>query len=376
MPAPPCPSAKQKNAHIGVGRGDPKALRARHDGGSMRRLGNIWGDVCSMDNLRLAHKMARKDKSHYREVKMVDENPDMYLQAIRYMLLNRSYEVSPYKVEVINDRGKERELWKLPYFPDRIIQWALMIHLEPMFRAHFVPWTCASLPGKGIHYAAKLTRRYLGDVEDTRYCLKMDVRKYYPSIDQEIAKRQLAAKIKDPGALWLLDTVIESTPSGMPIGSFISQYVGNFYLSPLDHVMRERWGVKRCIRYMDDIVVFGDSKKRLHELRKRTEDYLDGNLNLELKCNYQVFPVDDRGVDFVGYRFFHDYTLLRDSTKRRMVSKMRKLDPSSPSALSTVASYAGWLVWCDGKRLYDKWIVPAFTEVLTCHMMEMARKRG
>ena len=92
--------------------------------------------IYSMDNLRLAHRNAKRDKSHYREVKMVDSNPEFYLKIIQDMLDSETYQVSAYKVSKINDKGKERELYKLPYFPDRIIQWAIMhkgSNLEPSF---------------------------------------------------------------------------------------------------------------------------------------------------------------------------------------------------------------------------------------------------
>ena len=86
----------------------------------------------------MAHRNARKDKLYYREVRMVDENPEYYLQQIQDMLKTETYEVSPYNVSIINDKGKERELMKLPYFPDRIIQWAIMLQIEKIFMEVFI----------------------------------------------------------------------------------------------------------------------------------------------------------------------------------------------------------------------------------------------
>ena len=116
----------------------------------MKRYGHIFEKICSMENLQLAHKNARKDKTYYREVKMVDEDPDKYLGAIQDMLLKKEYVVSEYQVSIINDTGKERELMKLPYYPDRIIQWAIMLQVEPIFRKPFCGHTCASLNGTFI----------------------------------------------------------------------------------------------------------------------------------------------------------------------------------------------------------------------------------
>ena len=103
----------------------------------MKRYGNIYSKIYDMDNLKFAHKNARKDKLFYKEVKMVDSNEEYYLKQIQDMLINKTYKVSKYEVSIINDKGKERELMKLPYFPDRIIQWAIMLQIEQIFTNTF-----------------------------------------------------------------------------------------------------------------------------------------------------------------------------------------------------------------------------------------------
>lgn len=333
----------------------------------MKRIKNIYEKIYSMDNLRLAHKNARKDKSYYREVKMVDSNMEYYLMKIQDMLKNKTYEVSKYKKSVINDKGKERILSKLPYFPDRIIQWAVMLQLEPMFRKHFVSWSCASQPQKGITKATKLTENYMKDIKGTQYCFKMDVKKFYPNINHSILKNLLLRKIKDKDLLWLLFLIIDSVGSdvGLPIGSYLSQYFANFYLSTFDHWLKEVLHIKYAVRYMDDIIVFADSSYTLHEWRKQIEVYLKESLNLQIKENWQVFKVESRGVDFVGFRHFHGYKLLRKDTYKRMkrvmlnlIKKCKKNQLISYHDFCTVNSYKGWLKWCDSYGLYLKYIYP------------------
>lgn len=90
---------------------------------------------------------------------MVDKDPDKYLKQIQEMLTNGTYKVSEYTVSILKDKGKERELRKLPYFPDRIIQWAIMLQIEPIFMEVFIPTTCASIKGRGIHKASKTLER-------------------------------------------------------------------------------------------------------------------------------------------------------------------------------------------------------------------------
>ena len=126
---------------------------------NLKRYGNIYSKIYEMENLKLAHKCARKDKLYYREVKMVDANPEKYLTEIQVMLQNKTYKITAedYTVSTINDKGKERELWKLRYYPHRIIQWAIMLQIEKVFMEVFCSHTCASLQGRGIHRAYNLT---------------------------------------------------------------------------------------------------------------------------------------------------------------------------------------------------------------------------
>lgn len=174
-------------------------------------------------------------------------------------------------------------------------------------------------------------------------------------------------KTKDKDLLWLLDDIVDSydngNPKGIPIGSYTSQYFGNFYLSYFDHWAKEEKHIKYLLRYMDDIVILSDNKEYLHRLRAEIADYLASNLALKVKENWQVFPTTVRGIDFVGYRYFGDFTLLRTSTKRRLKKAAkrlrRKVERGKALTLpnrSTVGSYNGILEWCDSTRLKEKTI--------------------
>ncbi len=339
----------------------------------MKRYGNIFDKICDMDNLRLAHQNARKDKLYYREVKMVDADPDYYLKQIQDMLVNHKYIVSEYSVSIINDKGKERELMKLPYFPDRIIQWAIMLQIEPIFMKVFCQHTCASIKDRGIKRANALVDEYLKDPYNSKYCLKIDVSKFYPNINHAILKKLLRKKFKDNELLELLDLIIDSYPGnkGVPIGSYLSQFLANFYLAYFDHWLKEKKKVKRIVRYMDDVVIFSHSKEELQSLLKEMDEYLSMNLDLNVKPNYQVFPVESRGVDFVGYRSFHEFKLLRKTTckkfKKRMLQIREKQDKGEMinyQEWCSANSYIGWLKWCDSWRLFEKYIEPVIPSLL------------
>ena len=238
----------------------------------------------------------------------------------------------------------------------------------------------------------------VSDPEATKYCLKLDVRKYYPSIVHDVLKAKYRELFKDEELIWLMDEIIDSISTcpateenieilqrlgvavniiiddngrefvdgvGIPIGNYVSQYDGNFNLSVVDHWLKEVKGVKYYFRYMDDMVIFGSSKEELHKLKRELDEFMAVNLKQVLKHNWQVFPTKVRGVDFVGYRFFGEYTLLRKSTcktfKRRMLSISSKRENNvSPtySEWCSFNSYVGWLQHCDSFRLYQKYVEP------------------
>lgn len=339
----------------------------------MKRYGNIYKKIYSMENLRQAHKNARKDKSFYKDVKMVDANPDKYLEEIQDILINKTYVVSAYGISTINDNGKERELMKLPYFPDRIIQWAIMLQIEKVFMQVFCEHTCASIKNRGIKKASELTENYMKDKNGTKYCLKIDISKFYPNINHKILKGMLRKKFKDKDLLELLDLIIDSYPGekGIPIGSYLSQFLANYYLAYFDHWLKEKMGVKYVVRYMDDVVIFHESKQYLHWLVRQMDEYLKNELDVNIKGNWQVFPTEIRGVDFVGYRFFYGYKLLRKKTckrfKRKMLNikkKQGKGEMINYSEWCSVNSYVGWLQWCDSWRLFEKYIEPILASVI------------
>ncbi len=334
----------------------------------MKRYGNLFEKIVDINNIVRAHTNARKGKTHYKAVKMVDSDVLGYCVKIRQMLIDKTYTTSKYHIFEIEDNGKHRSIAELPYYPDRIIQWAVMQVIEEIICKHLIPTTYAALPQKGTHAVLKKMHQYMeNDPSGTRYCLKLDVKKFFPNIDKAILKSLLRRKFKDKDLLWLLDDIVDSydkgNPKGIPIGSYTSQYFGNFYLSYFDHWAKEQKRIKYYLRYMDDIVILSDSKEYLHRLCGEIAEYLAVNLDLTIKENWQVFPVATRGIDYVGYRSFGSFTLLRTSTKKRLKKATKRLRRKvnggkqlTLSDRSTIGSYTGILKWCDSARLKDKTI--------------------
>ena len=254
--------------------------------------------------------------------------------------------------------------------------------------------------------------------EEMIYCLKIDCKKFYPSIDHETLKQKFRRKYKDPELLELIDEVIDSISTcpatdeniefyrscgneikivkingkdfiegvGIPIGNYFSQYDGNFFLSGFDHWIKEVKRVKHYYRYMDDICIFARTKEELHQLLAEINEYFIQNLKLRIKGNYQIFPSFIRGIDFVGYRIFLNSTLLRKSTcqemKRKMTNIRKKVENGQEMNYSewcSINSYKGWLKHCDSSHLSDKYIVPIqqyADDYYTNHIKAKKKKKG
>lgn len=313
----------------------------------MKRIGNLYQHICSIENLMLADSIARKGKLKQPGVIQHDKNRDRNIQMLHEMLVNKTYVTSPYTTFRIFE-PKERIIFRLPYYPDRITHHAVMNVLEPLFVSTFTADTYSCIKKRGIHAAAFAVRRALQDAAGTQYCLKLDIRKFYPNVDHDTLKQLLRRKIKDNDLLWLLDGIIDSA-EGLPIGNYLSQYFSNFFLTYFDHWMKEDRKVKYYFRYADDLVILATDKPYLHQLLSDIRIYLDVKLKLTIKDNYQVFPVDKRGIDFVGYVFFHTHTRLRKGIKKSFARMMAgSKNPQS------IASYKGWSIHCDSKHLLKK----------------------
>ncbi len=310
----------------------------------MKRYSSIFDKIVDIENIKLAHNNASKGKRKYKEVVRVNRNVDYYCQNIRDMLVNKTYKNSQYKEVIINE-NKKRTIYKLPYFPDRIIHHAVLQVLGEIWEKTFIKDTYQSIKGRGVHKCKnkieKITCNH--EIKDL-YCLKIDIQKFYPSVDNKILLNIIKKKIKCKDTIELLEEIINSI-EGLPIGNYISQHFGNLYLSYMDHTMKEKHKCKYYFRYCDDIVIIDEDKNFLHNIKCHLFKEID-SLNLKVNPCYQVFKIDKRPIDFLGYRFYRGYTLLR----KGIIKRFKKCKPKRES----VMSYYGWIKHCDANNLWVK----------------------
>lgn len=313
----------------------------------MKRVNNLYQQICSLENLRQADITARKGKKEQYGIRIFDRNKEVNIVNLHGILINKTYKTSPYTTFTIYE-PKERLVYRLPYYPDRITHHAIMACLEPLFVSTFTANTYSCIKRRGIHGAFDAVKEALRDQTRTQYCLKLDITKFYPSIDHSVLKQLIRRKIKDVDLLWLLDEIIDSAP-GLPIGNYLSQYFANFYLTYFDHWIKEVKRVKYYFRYADDLVILAKNKNYLHQLLEDIRIYLQDELHLKIKGNYQIFPVWARGIDFVGYKFYHTHILLRKGIKQNFARKIAR-----GANMQSIASYRGWTKHCNSRHLVKK----------------------
>ena len=331
-----------------------------------KKLKNCYHLVYGVETLVRAQYNAQKGKGDREEIRVFNERVTERLQELWEMLYYQTYVPGEYKIRIIKD-PKERQLMIAPFFPDRIIHHVVIDVLGQHWQHIFIENTYACIKGRGIHKLVEdMQRDMKNDRAGTRYCLKIDIRKFYDNVGHTALKRIVRHTIADAQMLWLLDTIIDSNgkDKGLPIGNFTSQYLANLYLSYLDHFIKEEMGEEYYYRYMDDIVILNGSKERLHWLLDMMGLYLGAELKLEIKPNWQIFPVDARGIDYVGFRQSHYDILLRKSILLRFYRKWNatrdRYDIENEDDFKHLySSEYGWILRCSeghSKYIFEKCI--------------------
>jgi RNA-directed DNA polymerase len=321
----------------------------------MKRHGNLYEKIIDIENIKLAHKNARHGKAFYQEVKMVDAEPDKYFKAIQDMLANQTFSTSEYTVEDRFDGRKMRTIYKLPYYPDRIVQHALLNVTGRILTNSLIRDTFQSITGRGTSDAMRRVKKLVRSKNAPRYALKIDVSKYYPSVDNVKMKDAVRKKIKCQKTLWLFDNIINSM-QGLPIGNYTSQILGNVYLKDFD------WHVKQVLkptgyfRYCDDILFFHDSKAKLLSYKAIAIRYLR-DIGLNIKDSWNIYDVYKNGVDFVGFVLTPNHTRLRKTITvnfKKTCSTLRNSTKKFKNPLNSLMAYKGWVKSCNAKHLWRK----------------------
>ncbi|MDR0449190.1 MAG: RNA-directed DNA polymerase [Rickettsiales bacterium] len=280
-----------------------------------------WERFISAENFALALRKAAQGRRANPGVMRFMENAAENLERIRADVAAGRFATSPYRTMEVRD-PKRRTIYILPFNPDRIVHHAVMNIVAPVWERIFIRDSYACIKGRGQHLAS---RRAMEFARKNKYVLKCDIRKFYPSIRHDAMSEVAGRFVKDPGILKILRGVIYSIPGGrnMPIGNLCSQWMGNLYLHDMDVFIKRRLGCKCYLRYCDDFCLFSDDKRQLKEWRGEIGDFIRDRLDLEFSKS-EIFPVKS-GLDFVGYRHFPSFVMIRKRTAKKMCGNLRRI---------------------------------------------------
>ena len=306
----------------------------------MKRAGNLWPEVTSFANLLAASEAAAAGKRKRPDVAAFLLELEPRLVTLRRELLAGTYRPGAYRTFTITD-PKPRQISAAP-FRDRVVHHALTRVLEPVFEKGFSPFSFACRKGFGVHQALRVaeegSRRY-------RYVLKLDVRKYFASIDHEILAAKLARKIKCRPTLDLTGIIIAGsnpqeeviryfagdnlfTPHGrrrgLPLGNQTSQFFANVYLDGLDQFVTRRLRPGAYARYVDDLVLFSNSASELHAMHRAISAVIGGDRLVLHERKSRVYRCTE-GLTFLGWRLFRSHTRLARADVARFAKRMRGL---------------------------------------------------
>ena len=285
----------------------------------MKRHGYLFDKIVAFSNLEIAAQKAFRGKIGKSPVARFHFNMENEILDLQGQLKSKNYKPMPLRFFTIYE-PKVRRIGASD-FRDRVVHHAIFYIIEPLFERGYIFHSYACRKLKGIHRAVrqaqKYCRRYI-------YFLKCDIRKYFESIDHCLLKEMLERKFKDKNLLWLLNTIIDEANDcvkGIPIGNLTSQHFANFFLDKLDHFVKDVLRVKGYLRYMDDFLLFSDSKEELHCLKARISDFLSERLNLRLNERISVILPCSSGIPFLGFNIFPGLIRIRNENKRRMIRK-------------------------------------------------------
>jgi len=321
--------------------------------------------------------------------KRLRESPDKYKAEI--MELAEHYiSAEHHQIEIHDGIKRKKRTILVPTIQEQVVHHMVVNVLKGIFMHGMYEHSYGSIPGRGSHAGRSnrsgRRRKYRNtkggkeaiekwirrDQKGMKYCLKMDIRHYYDSVPREILKQKLRKVIRDQRFLDVVCSVVDvrGADEGIPIGFYTSQWFANWYLTEMDHYIKEVLKARHYIRYVDDLVIFGSSKRELHAIRKAIAAYLQDKLGLTMKDNWSVFLFDyfrqdgnHAGcfLDFMGFRFYRDRTTLRRQLMLNICRKARRIARKSRATLydcRQMLSFLGWLDCTDTYGMYLKRIKP------------------
>lgn len=314
----------------------------------------------------------RKGKTKRKDVQLIEADLDTYVSIMVIQLQNtrpggdksKAFCPRKYNPITINEHGKKRKI----YCPDIWEQWyhhIIVQVLSPIIIKYGYKYSCGSVPKRGGHYGKREIEHKI-HTKLFKYFAKWDIRHYFNSIRLDVVIKELETYIEDHWFIYLIEVAFKYFKVGIPLGFYLSQWISNFILTRVDWVI-QRFKPICYVRYVDDFVVCDNNKKTLHRMIIAVKKAL-GRLKLKLKTNYQVsrfsYGKNPRGIDFMGFVFYKDRTIIRKRILIKMSRVSRKLSnltSISPRQASGLLSRLGWIKHTGTYYIFRRKIAPVIS---------------
>ncbi len=308
----------------------------------MKTYKNLWDKLCTFENLEQAYELAKKHKSGNPKVIEFGKHWRLHLCILLKELRTQTYNPQPLRKFVLRD-PKTRTIC-VSEFRDRVIHHALVNILKPIFEQRFIHDSYASRIRKGTLPALERFDRFKRQVtengkfvSDSRnknwvkgFVLKADIKHYFETVEHSVLIGIFEKRIKDEKMIWLIKSILGNYTSGipgvgMPLGNWTSQFFANVYLNELDQFVKHKLRLKYYIRYVDDFVILHKSKRKLKYYKQKIDAFLQDNLKLQLhSAKSKIIPLG-RGTNFLGFRIFYHYKIVRKKNLRKIKAKLSNL---------------------------------------------------
>ncbi len=326
----------------------------------------LFNQITTYENLYLAYEKARKRKTLKKYVIDFEKNLKQNILDLQSELISNTYKPKPLETFILRD-PKTRKISKSD-FRDRVIHHALCNVIEPMFDKKFIYDNYANKIKKGTlkaverfdNFKKKISKNY----SRNSYILKTDVKHYFETIDHEILISLIKRTIKDSKVMWLIETILANHSEGggatakigMPLGNLTSQFFANVYLNELDQFVKHEINIEYYIRYVDDFVILHDSKNILEQYQIKINEFIKAKLNLELHPDKTKIIKLSTGVNFLGFRIFPEFRLIRKKNLKKFDRRFNKLkkqyEEGAVDREKVIEIFEGWIAYISHADTY------------------------
>jgi len=336
----------------------------------MKTYKHLYEKIYSLSNLILAFKKARKGKTKKFYVIEFEKDFINNINKLHDELKNETYYPEPLKTFILRD-PKTRKISKSA-FKDRIVHHAICNIIEPIFEKMFIYDSCANRIRKGNLFGLKRFDLFKRKVSENGgiiknnfnnknyvagFCLKADIKHYFQEVNHDVLLNIISKKIKDEKSIKLIKKVLKNGEvregTGMPLGNLTSQFFANIYLNELDYFIKHKLKAKYYIRYVDDFVILHKSKIQLKIFEIGINKFLKEMLKIELHPQKsKVIPLS-KGLDFIGFRNFYHFRLLRKRNIRKINLNLCEFTQGKISKEKMFEIFQGWNAYAKWANTYN-----------------------